>query len=50
MMQSQVCEERMIKWMEIYEGIKHGKEIDQENERLITESHKYWYNLFERLI
>lgn len=29
---------------------KHGKTIDQENERLIQESQKHWQNLFERLI
>lgn len=40
----------MFKWMEFHKGIKHGKTIDMENERLIRESQKYWYNLFERLI
>ncbi|CAG4962562.1 unnamed protein product [Parnassius apollo] len=40
----------MIKWMEFYKGIKHGKTIDKDNERSIKESQKYWYNLFERMI
>ncbi|KAF2879931.1 hypothetical protein ILUMI_26260 [Ignelater luminosus] len=47
--QSQEHVKCMIKWMEFYKGIKHGKTIDKENERLIRESQKYWYNLFERL-
>ncbi|GFU26318.1 zinc finger MYM-type protein 1 [Trichonephila clavipes] len=36
--------------MEFYKGIKHGKTIDKDNKRLIKESQKYWYNLFERMI
>ncbi|GFW36432.1 zinc finger MYM-type protein 5 [Trichonephila clavipes] len=48
--QSQGHMECMIKWMEFYKGIKHGKTIDKDNERLIKESRKYWYNLFERMI
>lgn len=48
--QSQGHMECMIKWMNFYKGIKYGKTIDKENERLILESQKYWYNLFERLI
>lgn len=48
--QSQGHMECMIKWMELFKGIKHGKTIDKDNERSIRESQKYWYNLFERLI
>lgn len=40
----------MFQWITLEKGIKHGKTIDQENERLILESQKHWYNLFERLI
>lgn len=40
----------MFQWMTLEKGIKHGKTIDQENERLIRESQKHWHNLFERLI
>ncbi|GFS55125.1 zinc finger MYM-type protein 1 [Trichonephila clavipes] len=40
--QSQGHMECMIKWMEFYKGIKHGKKLDKDNERLIKESQKYW--------
>ncbi|RXG70468.1 hypothetical protein Avbf_03466 [Armadillidium vulgare] len=40
----------MLKWTVLEKGIKHGKIIYQENERIIRESQKYWGNLFERLI
>lgn len=40
----------MLQWIILENGIKHGKTIDQENERLIQESQKHWYNLVERLI
>lgn len=38
----------MLQWIILENGIKHGKTIDQENERLIQESQKHWYNLVER--
>ncbi|GFT60653.1 zinc finger MYM-type protein 1 [Trichonephila clavipes] len=38
--QSQGHMECMIKWMEFYKGIKHGKTIDKDNESLIKESQK----------
>lgn len=40
----------MVQWLSFEKGIKHGKTIDEENERLIQESQKHWYNLFERLV
>jgi len=40
----------MVQWLSFEKGIKHGKTIDEENERLIQESQKHWFNLFERLI
>lgn len=40
----------MFQWLTLEKGIKHGRTIDQENERLIRESQKHWYNLFKRLI
>lgn len=40
----------MFQWITLERGIKHEKTIDKENERLIRESQKHWYNLFERLI
>ncbi|XP_026482054.1 zinc finger MYM-type protein 5-like [Ctenocephalides felis] len=48
--QSQGHMECMIKWMELYKGIKHGKTIDKDNERSIKDSQRYWFNLFERMI
>lgn len=38
----------MIKGMKFYKE-KTRQTIDKENERLIKELQKYWYNLFERL-
>ncbi|GFX98995.1 TTF-type domain-containing protein [Trichonephila clavipes] len=38
--QSQGHMECMIKWMEFYKGIKHGKTIDKDYESLIKESQK----------
>ncbi|XP_051168857.1 zinc finger MYM-type protein 1-like [Leptopilina boulardi] len=40
----------MFKWMEFHKAIKLGKTIDMENERLLQESQKYWYNVFQRLV
>ncbi|GFT32180.1 zinc finger MYM-type protein 1 [Trichonephila clavipes] len=40
--ESQGDMECMIKWMEFYKEIKHGKTINKDNERLIKESQKYW--------
>lgn len=40
----------MFQWITLERDIKHEKTIDKENERLIRESQKHWYNLFERLI
>ncbi|GFT92324.1 zinc finger MYM-type protein 1 [Trichonephila clavipes] len=38
--QSQGHRECMIKWMESYKGIKYGKTVDKDSERLIKESQK----------
>lgn len=40
----------MFQWLTLEKGINQGKTIDQENERLIRESQKHWYNLLERII
>lgn len=39
----------MFQWI-TEKGIKHGKTLDQENERRILKSQKQWFNLFDRLI
>ncbi|GFU85618.1 zinc finger MYM-type protein 1 [Trichonephila clavipes] len=45
--QSQGRMECMIKWMEFYKEIKHGKAIDKDNESLNKESQKYcWIQEF----
>ncbi|CAD7093880.1 unnamed protein product [Hermetia illucens] len=40
----------MVQWLSFEKGIKHGNTIDEENERSIQESQKYWYILFESLV